>query len=611
MYESEVNNGVELTSNIPENTLVKFKEYKEKISHRSMLLWEEHCTECNFPVCYTLCELYDPRIDSKCRLFVGGSIIVDFKDGINPYLLSISFKRWGKIWTKSLTSNKINLYKTSTAFNIEKLNILAGRYLQKIAFNKLRVTLIKKFGSLKYHSQRIRVINEVIPSHLVVECYNPQSYKINASLTIKPNDTQKDNGNLNSCKVSPIFFQKLIRINPGYNLEKISFEEINSLVDFRMGFDIEFTPNNINDGTKLVFGLLDFVKEKPEHQKKKKLKCLVWDLDNTLWKGTLVEDGAERIQLNKGIKEILKELDSRGILLSIASKNNHDEVLDVLKKFEIIDYFLFPQISWNPKSHAIPNIAKKLNIGIDSIAFIDDQPFEREEIKSSLPDVTIINADKYLALLDMDEFNVPVTEESKKRRGMYSQQIVRDQYLESIGGDYFKFLKDCNIKIELKPIALENIERVFELAQRTNQMNFSGKRYQKDELQSFIDSNTFHSYVLSCEDKFGSYGIVGFCLINSEERRLIDLMFSCRVQSKRVEHAFLSHILKKYMSKTDEDFYANYTKTEKNKPSGKVFYDLGFEEISENNRITLLRFKHNQKILNENIIDILDLGLNK
>ena len=610
MYESEVNLKIESSSAIPENVLTQFRKYKSIFSYRSMIFWGEHCTECNIPSCYSSCELYSPRIDSKCRLFIDGSVLIDYKQGANPYLLKISFKQWGKLWTSSLTKNKINLYTTNNAFRAEKLNILIGRILQRIALNKLKIFLIRKFGSAKMHSQRMRTPNKVKPTNFVVECYNPQDQIIEASLTIRPNETQKEKDNTNSFSVSPIFFQKLISLNPGYNLEKIPFNEIDSLVDFNNGFDIEFTPNNVDDGTTLIFGLLDFVKENNEVKKNKKLKCIVWDLDNTMWKGILVEDGEKELELNERIKEILMELDNRGILLSIASKNNEEDVLEVLKNFGILDYFLFPQISWNPKSQAIANIAKQLNIGLDSIAFIDDQPFEREEVKSSLPDVTIINAYDYINLIEMDEFKVPVTAESKKRRNMYKQQMKRNEYLESFEDDYFKFLKDCNIKINLKPMNTENINRVYELAQRTNQMNFSGRRYQKNELSTLMNSNDFHSYVISCEDKFGSYGIVGFCLLDPNEPRLIDLMFSCRVQSKRVEHAFLSHILKKYISSTNKDFYANYTKTEKNKPSGKVFYDIGFEENSVKDGITSLQFKSDKEILNDNLIDIVDESLN-
>jgi len=610
MYESEVNLNTETYSTIPDSVLAQFKEYKEKFSHRSTILWGEHCTECNIPHCYSTCELYSPRIDSKCRLFINGSVLINYGEGANPYLLKISFKRWGKLWNKSITKDKINLYTDNNAVRVEKLNILIGRILQKIALKKLKVFLIKIFGSVKKHSQRFRIPNKVNPTNFVVECYNPQDQIIEASLTIRPNESQKEKDGTNSFSTPPIFFQKLISLNPGYNLEKIPFKEIDSLVDFKNGFDIEFTPNNVNDGTILIFGLLDFVKENNDVKKNKKLKCLVWDLDNTMWKGTLVEDGAKGLKLNEKIEEILMELDDRGILLSIASKNNEEDVLKVLKNFEISDYFLFPQISWNPKSQAIANIAKQLNIGLDSIAFIDDQPFEREEIISSLPDVTVLNADDYLNLIDMDEFKVPVTMESKKRRIMYKQQIIRNEYLEDFGDDYFKFLKDCNIKINLNSMNPDNINRVFELAQRTNQMNFSGNRYQKNELLKLMNSNDYHSYVISCEDKFGSYGIIGFCLLDPDEPRLIDLMFSCRVQSKRVEHAFLSLVLKKYISSTNKDFYANYKKTEKNKPSGKVFYDMGFEEKSVRNGTTSLQFKLDKEILNDNLIDIFDESLN-
>jgi FkbH-like protein len=610
MYESEVNLKIESSSVVPENVLTKFLEYKTEYSHRSTILWGEHCTECNFPSCYSTCELYSPRIDSKCRLFIDGSVLIDYKKGVNPYLLKISFKRWGKLWTKSITRGKINLYTGKSALTLEKLNIKIGRFLQNIPLEKFRIFLIKKFGSVKKHSQRIRSFNNVHPTHFIVECYNPQDQIIKASLTLRPNEVQKEKKSSNSCSVTPFFFQKLINLNPGYNLEKIPFKEIRSLIDFSNGFEIEFTPNNINDGTTLIFGLIDFVAEKKEIKKSKKLKCLVWDLDNTLWKGILVEDGADKINLNKNVKEIIMELDNRGIILSIASKNNEPDVLEVLKNFGIIDYFLFPQISWNPKSQSIANIAKRLNIGLDSIAFIDDQPFERAEIGSSLPEVTVIDAKNYLNLLEFPEFNVPVTEESKKRRSMYKEQIKRDEYLESSGGDYIKFLKECDIKIYLRSMNEKNIDRVYELAQRTNQMNFSGRRYQKAELNTLMNSNDFHSYVISCEDKFGSYGIVGFSLLDHNEPRLIDLMFSCRVQSKRVEHAFLSHLLKKYILLTNKDFYANYTKTEKNKPSGKVFYDIGFEENSEKDGVTSLRFRSDKEILDDNLIAIFDESKN-
>ena len=113
--------------------------------------------------------------------------------------------------------------------------------------------------------------------------------------------------------------------------------------------------------------------------KKKEIKCIVWDLDNTIWDGTLTE--SKNVKLKHYIKDIIGELDARGILNSIASKNNYGDAVEKLKEFGIYEYFLYPEINWNPKSSSIANIQKNLNIGIDTFMFIDDQQFELDEVK--------------------------------------------------------------------------------------------------------------------------------------------------------------------------------------------------------------------------------------
>ena len=113
----------------------------------------------------------------------------------------------------------------------------------------------------------------------------------------------------------------------------------------------------------------------------------MWDLDHTLWNGILVEDGAEQIQLRDGIVDVVKELDRRGILQSVASKNNHEDAIAALEKLGIAEYFLHPQIHWQPKSKSIGAIAEALNIGVDTLMFVDDQEFERREVASAWPEV--------------------------------------------------------------------------------------------------------------------------------------------------------------------------------------------------------------------------------
>ena len=185
---------------------------------------------------------------------------------------------------------------------------------------------------------------------------------------------------------------------------------------------------------------------------------------------------------------------------------------------------------------------------------------------------------------------------------MYQVEGKRQVMAQGFGTDYLAFLRHCQIRLMIQPMTEENLERVHELTQRTNQMNFSGNRYNRDTLKRILASPHFETYVLSCEDRFGSYGIAGFGIVDSREPRLTDLMFSCRIQSKRVEHAFLGHIIQKYIS--GRDFLANYRKTPRNAPAGKVFAELGMDEVGVADGITSLVFPAGRMIPDDGVITI-------
>jgi FkbH-like protein len=336
-------------------------------------------------------------------------------------------------------------------------------------------------------------------------------------------------------------------------------------------------------------------------------KCVVWDLDHTLWEGILIEDGPENIRLKAGIVEILKQLDERGILISAVSKNNHDDAIALLRQFDIADYFLFPQISWNPKSQGIKEIAKNLNIGIDTLLFVDDSPFEREEVRSECKDVMVLDAAEYQNILDRPDCQAAVTAESRGRRLFYRDQQRREHAQEDFLGEYVTFLRDCNLRLTVQSMTAANLERVHELTQRTNQMNFSGNRYSREQLQSFLQDLDIDAYVLDCEDRFGSYGTIGFCLVDRSGVCMTDLMFSCRIQGKRVEHAFVSHLIRKYRQIAGCSIKVNYRKTPKNAGPGKVFADLGFQVVGEVDGLTRLAFPLANAIQDEGIVSISDL----
>ncbi|MGI9455063.1 MAG: hypothetical protein ACR2NU_00790, partial [Aeoliella sp.] len=217
----------------------------------------------------------------------------------------------------------------------------------------------------------------------------------------------------------------------------------------------------------------------------------------------------------------------------------------------------------------------------------------------------VLDAADYATFKKRPDCEGSVTDEARRRREMYREQISRQKHEKKyLTTDYNEFLRECCIVLELRSMGPENLQRVHELAQRTNQLNFSGNRYDREELICIMNDPSQDAYVLDCHDKFGRYGTVGFCVVDREKHRLIDLAFSCRIQNKRVEHAFLTYLLREYRQRKMVDFLANYCKTERNAPQGRVFDDLGFEILEEHEGMTTLMFPVNKEIVDEQIVDL-------
>jgi FkbH-like protein len=599
MYETEANRYTESSEQIPAEVIARFGELRGTVVDRTVLPWSEHCTECVWPTCYTTCDLYSAREDGKCRRFVDGMVRIDCPEALNSYVLRISFKRWGKLWTPG----NIHLRSVEKALAIERRDYRIGTFLYQLPVPvSVKGIVTGKRYSLKKRLAYRTTTSELHPSSFLMECYNPATRTVPLSLTVRSINEK-----------TRIPFQKLIELSPGFQRVRVPYPEIARVLDLTAPFNVELIPNDdINDVT-LFFGLMDFVREitapntnseaKTENQPKA-VKCVVWDLDNTLWDGILVEDGPEKLRLKAGIRRVIEECDQRGILQSVASKNNSDEALAVLKKFELDEYFLSPQISWRPKSDAVQAIAHQLNIGLDSLLFVDDSEFELQQVGIALPDVRTMNARGYMEILDLEECQVPVTAESRDRRKMYRVETERRGAAESFADDYVAFLRHCDIRMNIRPMIEENLERVHELTQRTNQMNFSGNRYDRRVLKQILSTPYLDTYVLDVEDRFGSYGVVGFCIVDNRVPLMTDLMFSCRIQSKRVEHAFLAFLICKYVAKTGMDFWANYRKTPRNAPSGQVFSDIGMQESENQSGVSRLMFPKDRAVLDDGVVRI-------
>ena len=597
MYETEANRQRESLEQIPAEVIARLAEVKRTVVERSVLPWSEHCTECVWPTCYSSCDLYSAREDGKCRRFVDGMVRIDCTEALNSYILKITFKRWGKLWTPGNT----RLRSVEKSLRIERRDYHVGTILYQLPVPlPIKRVLTGKRYSLKkklaYHSNTV----EGQPTSFLLECYNPGEQSVRLSLSIR-----SINGKL------AIPFQELIELAPGFQRVRVPYVRIAEVLNLTVPFNVELIPNEVTNEVTLFFGLMDFVREieQPDVTLKRKntsqkVKCVVWDLDNTLWDGILVEDGFENVTMKMGIRKIVEELDRRGILQSVASKNNYEEAMAILKRMELDEFFLSPQISWLPKSDAIQEIARQLNIGLDSLLFVDDSEFELQQVSAALPDVRNMDARRYMEIVDLEECKVAVTAESRERRKMYRVETQRQDIATSFADDYIAFLKHCDIRLSIRPMTEENLERVHELTQRTNQMNFSGNRYDRNVLSEILSTPHLDTYVLEVEDRFGSYGVVGFCIVDGRVPLMTDLMFSCRIQSKRVEHAFLAYLIRRYVGLTGLDFQANYRKTARNTPSGKVFEDIGMEQLENKGGVSRLIFSREHVAPDDGLVSI-------
>jgi len=320
----------------------------------------------------------------------------------------------------------------------------------------------------------------------------------------------------------------------------------------------------------------------------KKIKCIVWDLDNTIWEGILLE--GDRVELKPGIVDIIKTIDQRGILNSIASKGNYEDAMQKLREFHIDEFFLYPEIGWNAKSQSIAKIQKNLNIGMDTLIFIDDQPFERDEVKSEHLEIKCIDSSQYLDLLSHPRLNPQfITQDSKKRRLMYLEDQKRKKEEVEFQGPRKEFLASLNIRFFIAEAKDDDLERAEELTVRTNQLNATGKTYNYNDLKSYMESETHKLIMCEMNDRYGAYGKIGLALIEIQEHffHIKLLLMSCRVMSFGVGTVLLSYIMQEAKQK-GKKVRADFRHTGRNRMMYITFKFADFKEEPGNGDDTIL-----------------------
>lgn len=335
-----------------------------------------------------------------------------------------------------------------------------------------------------------------------------------------------------------------------------------------------------------------------------RIKCVVWDLDNTLWEGVLSEGGG--ISLRPGAREAVLELDRRGIVQSVASKNDAAAALSRLAAFGLEDYFLCPRISWNPKSGGVKAILTALNIKPEATAFVDDSAFERDEVCHALSGIHSYDGADLPGMLALPEFQVPfITEDAANRRSMYRADLARQNAESEFEGGADAFLATLHMKLSIAPVTEHDLQRVEELTVRTHQLNSTGYTYSYEELAALSGDPRYIFRVCELSDDYGESGKVGLLLLeNGEDALRIKLLIvSCRVMSRGIGSALLSYATQ-LAARLQKRLLAEYLETEHNRIMYITYKLAGFEDVEENGGQVLLRFSQEEPLPFADYLDV-------
>lgn len=330
-------------------------------------------------------------------------------------------------------------------------------------------------------------------------------------------------------------------------------------------------------------------------------KAILLDLDNTLWGGIAGEDGFERIALSdsgigKAYKEfqgVIRLLKESGTVLAIVSKNNESDVWPIFEKHPHMilkkDDFVSHRINWDNKSDNIKAIAAELNIGLDSMVFVDDNPLERAEVKSFLPQVEVPdfpdNPEKLTVfaeeLIHRYFLRLTTTQEDMEKTKMY-HAMHQIEKARSSATNFSDFLKSLNIVIT-RCNPSKHFERIVQLNEKTNQFNTTVKRYSASEIKEMLNSSDWCIYLYEVSDRFANHGLCAVAFVNLQDSAIIDnFIMSCRVMGRNIEYGIIKDIENNLYKEGFSNLIGIYKKGPKNAPVETLFDNAGYILSSEN-----------------------------
>jgi FkbH-like protein len=326
-------------------------------------------------------------------------------------------------------------------------------------------------------------------------------------------------------------------------------------------------------------------------------KVLALDLDNTIWGGVIGEDGLAGIQFGeeypgaayRSVQRAVLDLLRRGIILAVCSKNNPEEALAALDHPAMLlrrEHFATFRINWLDKAANLREIAAELNVGLESIALLDDNPVERESIRQRLPEVTVIDLPddptRYASALRAAGVfeRLQVTEEDKRRTQLYAEQRSRTELLES-SASLEDFYRSLQMRVEIALVNDETFARAAQLTQKTNQFNLTTRRYTDQQLSDVLARPSWRVYTLRATDRFGDNGIVGVAITHDRDGKteIDSFLLSCRVIGRTIETAFLSALAQHARQVGTVALLGSFIPTAKNAPARDFYPSHGFEQI--------------------------------
>jgi len=328
-------------------------------------------------------------------------------------------------------------------------------------------------------------------------------------------------------------------------------------------------------------------------------KALAVDLDNTLWGGIVGEEGVDGIRIGdehpgaayRELQNVILDLYRRGVLLAICSKNNMEDAMEALTRHPGMvlrpEHFAAVRINWNDKAQNLREIASELNIGIDAIAFLDDNPVERKRIRDALPDVHVIEmpaspSDYARALREEPLFERLALSEEDRRRGEYYAAQRRRAEAERTATTKEDFYRSLQQEADIAPVNPATLPRVAQLTQKTNQFNLTTRRYTEQQIANLAADSRWRVYSIRVTDRYSDNGLVGAAITQDRDDvcEIDTFLLSCRVIGRTVETALLAHLADAARARGIRRLEGRFLPTRKNAPAADFYRDHGFEPVS-------------------------------